>query len=81
MSNKVETSLLIALACMPCCLPLLGITIGGVLAISGSALIVAGTSLAGVFLLLASIVTLYAAKKRNRLRSRPDVAPIAFYDD
>lgn len=76
--GKLKAPFLVALACLPCCLPLLGISGAAVLAATGSILSVSGLVWLGLLLLVSGAVVLnLATRKRPKIKPRQ---PVEFFE-
>ena len=76
--KNLRSTFLVLLACLPCCLPLVGLSGAAVLAAVVGVLALIEAWL-GIALVVVVAVALFLLARR-RSRRRPGVEPIAFFD-
>lgn len=77
MGKSLRSRLVLLLACLPCCLPLLGISSATMLAVVSGALVLKGIWIGAALAVIALVLFLGV---RQRLRRRLAAQPLQFFD-
>ena len=77
-AGRLKTPIILFVACLPCCLPLLGIGGAAFLATAGSVLTIEGVTLLGVATTVAAAFVFILAA--NGHRNKRQVQPVMFFE-